>query len=294
MTRFLKSSRTWVTALGGMFAVIVALPLTAQSEDLRPVRSAFESIWHIDNQTVVVPIKGTFQLDFAHRFGTLENGYDDFFGIAAPSNIRIGLEYVPIDNLMVGFGITKERKVWDFWAKYALITQKRSGGAPVSVSYLASMGWDTRDAAIFAEGTDRLTFFHQLMIAHSFSRKVAFQLAPSLSYFNHTLIEFDGEGIETGRMENMHFAVSASGKFKITTGTAILVNFDLPVTSHEINDPEPNLSFGLEFVTSSHAFQVFIGNYQSLVPQYNHVLNQNSFGDGDILIGFNMTRLWNF
>ncbi|MDX1407668.1 MAG: DUF5777 family beta-barrel protein, partial [Saprospiraceae bacterium] len=275
---------------------MLVTPAVAQDDDrdLRPARSAFESIWHIDNQTVLVPIKGTFELDFSHRFGTLDNGYDDFFGIAAPSNIRIGLEYVPLDNLMIGFGITKERKIWDFWAKYALTTQKRSGGAPVSVSYLVNMGWDTRDADLFEETTDRFAFFHQVMIARNFSRKVAVQLAPSLSYFNDPVIEIDGEGVETGRMENMHFALAALGKWKITPGTAVLLNVDVPLTSHEINDPEPNISFGLEFVTSSHAFQVFIGNYKSLVPQYNQVLNQNSFGDGNILIGFNMTRLWNF
>lgn len=31
-----------------------------------------------------------------HRFGSVKNGYKDFFGLFAPSNIRLGFSYVPI------------------------------------------------------------------------------------------------------------------------------------------------------------------------------------------------------
>ena len=94
-------------------------------KDTRPVRNTFESNWLIDNQTVMVPIKGTFEMDIQHRFGTMNNGYDDFWGFYAPSNIRIGFDYVPIEKLQIGFGFTKERKMWDFNAKYALLQQGR-------------------------------------------------------------------------------------------------------------------------------------------------------------------------
>ena len=75
---------------------------------------------------------------------------------------------------------------------------------------------------------------------------------------------------------------------------SVTLGYDQPITDHVFINPEPNLSFGVELVTSSHAFQVFVGNYQSLVPQYNHSFNANSFGDNQILLGFNITRLWNF
>src|SRR5678815_3304018 len=56
----------------------------------KPVKNTFDGIWIIDNQTVMVPIKGTFELDFMHRFGTIENGYQDFFGLFSGTNIRLG------------------------------------------------------------------------------------------------------------------------------------------------------------------------------------------------------------
>src|ERR1043166_9096169 len=73
----------------------------------KPVKHGFQSIWIIDNQTTLVPVKGTFEMDFMHRFGTWDNGYQDFWGLFAPSNIRLGASYAPIAKLSVGIGVTK-------------------------------------------------------------------------------------------------------------------------------------------------------------------------------------------
>ena len=84
------------------------------------------------------------------------------------------------------------------------------------------------------------------------------------------------------------------GRYKISERTAIIANYDQPLSEHLTNNPHPNLSFGIELSTSSHAFQIFAGNYYGIVPQSNNVYNQNDYRDGQFLIGFNITRLWNF
>ena len=65
----------------------------------KPVKNTFQSVWIIDNQTVMVPVKGTLEMDIMHRFGTWNKGYDDLWGFFAPSNIRLGVNYAPIDKL---------------------------------------------------------------------------------------------------------------------------------------------------------------------------------------------------
>jgi len=75
---------------------------------------------------------------------------------------------------------------------------------------------------------------------------------------------------------------------------ALIASYDQPITEHLSNNPSPNISFGIEIATSAHAFQIFLGNYKSIVPQRNNVFNANDFGDGELLIGFNITRLWNW
>ncbi len=76
--------------------------LSAQEEagtvapvEKKPVRNTFESIWIMDNQTVMVPIKGTFEMDIQHRFGTVTKGYKDLWGIYAPIQYPHGVQLCP-------------------------------------------------------------------------------------------------------------------------------------------------------------------------------------------------------
>ncbi len=284
----------WATLL-----MLGSLSLQAQDEDTqpekdtRPVKNLFESIWLIDNQTAVVPIQGTFEMDIQHRFGAI-NGkkYDDLYGLFAPSNIRLGFDYVPIEKLQVGFGFTKEKLLWDFNAKYAILQQGRSGGSPVTVTYLVNMGIDGRleKQYKFDETIDRFTYFHQLMVARKVTDNFSLQASGSVSWFNFQEINYDVEGNPLGRNRNRQVNVAFLGRYKLTPTLGLIANVDVPLTEQEYLDQKANLSFGFEMVSSSHAFQIFLGKYKSLVPQYNNMLNQNN----DFMIGFNMTRLWNF
>ena len=64
-----------------------------------------------------------------------------------------------------------------------------------------------------------------------------------------------------------HFAIAVAGRYKLTNVSSIIINYDQPLTKHEQYNPNPNLSFGLEFNTSAHSFQLFVGNYSLLNPQ---------------------------
>jgi len=54
----------------------------------KPVKATFESIWILDDQTVEAPIKGTFELDFMHRWGTWDAGYQGLYGLFTDINMR--------------------------------------------------------------------------------------------------------------------------------------------------------------------------------------------------------------
>lgn len=280
----------------------------------KPVKNTFESIYIIDNQTSMVPFKGTLEFDILHRFGLVENGYEDFWGLYAPSNIRLGFGYVPINNLMVGFGLTKQNLTWDFNAKYAILKQMTSGGSPVSITYFGNAAIDTRNEDLFPnpdafKSSDRWSFFHQLIIARKLTDKFSIQVAGSVSHFNAVYpVEIPETG-EFQQLDNDHFALAISARYKVSGSTSILINYDQPLTTQESiesdddgTNPKPNLSLGFEFTTSAHQFQVFLGNYGSIVPQINNAYNTAwGFGsktfsqwDPEWRIGFNMTRLWSY
>ncbi|MDQ2862861.1 MAG: DUF5777 family beta-barrel protein [Bacteroidota bacterium] len=261
------------------------------------VKETFEGDYLIDNQTVMVPVKGSFVFTMQHRFGVVSNGFTDLFGIFANATVRLGFSYVPVKNLQIGFGITSNRMQADWDIKYALLKQTKDNGMPVSVSYFGNAVMDTRkrDATtLFVSASDRFSFFNQIMIARKFSDKLSIQVSPSLSHFNNLAGYLDSSGKVQPLMKNNFFAISFSGRYKISPQSSIIVNYDQPLTQNPANNPHPNISIGLEVRTSGHDFQFFAGNYAAVLPQNDIMYNQNDYTKGQFLIGFNITRLWNF
>lgn len=271
-----------------------------QTKD-KPERPAFESNFLIDNPTDKINLKNSLEVVFQHRFGTIGGGTNDLAGIWAPANIRLGLSYTILDWLQVGFGTTKFERLQDFNWKVGLLRQTRSGSVPVNISYYGNFAINARTKENFSLEQDRYSFFHQLIISRRFSPNLSLQVAPSLSHYN--LVP---EG-----MPNDLFGVAFGGRYKVSPQTAILMDWSIPIVNITENkdtagvvtdfpngtvEPFPGFSLGMEFVTSSHAFQVYLSSYNGIVPQVNYFKNPNRFLDGwdGILLGFTITRLYNF
>lgn len=260
---------------------------------VKPVKNTFGSVFMMDNQTVMVPIKGSMQMEIQHRFGTVNNGSEDLYGIFAPANIRLGMSYVPVKNLFVGAGIVKEKMQVDLDAKYSIF-QQTPGKSPVSVAYFANAVIDTRNKSNFLHSVDRFSYFNELMVARKVNESFSVQVGGSLSWMNNVEAYVDAEGKIQPKMHNYHIDASVLGRYKISPKSAVIAGYEQPLTQHVTNNPHPNICFGFETITSSHTFQVFFGNYFSIIPQNNAFFNQNDYTKGEFLIGFNITRIWNF
>lgn len=276
-----------------------AKEINDETEDRnKPERAAFESAYLIDDMTGVVPSKGTFEFVFQHRFGPMSNGIKDLYGLyASGSNIRLGFSYTPFDKvgfgtfggpLAIGFGTTKNSMIQDFNVRYSLLQQTKSGNIPLNLTYYGNMAMETAQATEDlpnGNGSDRLSYFHQLIITRRFSSKFSVLIAPSLSHYN----------VVSANMENDFIAVGIGARYKFSPQSAIIINYTQPITEQVSGNPYYNFGFGIEVGTSSHAFQVFFSAYDAIVPQKNIVFNQNEpFPMKGLRIGFNITRLWNF
>ncbi|HEY5691440.1 MAG TPA: DUF5777 family beta-barrel protein [Cyclobacteriaceae bacterium] len=266
---------------------VIAQDEEVSDTDNRPARPAFESAQLVDLQSIIVPSAKTLEFDMQHRFGTVENGISDLYGIYAPgANIRLGFSYTPISNLSVGFGFMKLKKIVDLNAKYSIIKQRRDWSIPVSVTYYGNTAIDTRAPENFDKEVHRLSFYNELIIAARITPKISLQISPSFSHHNAV----------DSLYQNDMIAVAIAGRYKFSAQSSILVGYVQQVTKHD--DPnfdlQPGVSLGWEIATSSHAFQIFITNFQGILQQENIAYNQFDFTKGDILIGFNITRLWNF
>ena len=285
-----------------IFIALLVFPLTLLAQEETAIttpstkakleRAAFESTALIDNQSNVLNTKGTIELTMNHRFGTVK-GTNDMIGIWAPANIRLGLTYGLTDCITIGFGTTKDSRLQDFNLKGALLRQTRDNHIPVSVTYYgnAAMSASPRETfeIITYKGevipyrfSSRFSFFNQIIIAKRFSSNVSFQIAPSWSHVN--LVE--------APIKNDMIAVAVGGRVKINPTTSVLVDYSQPLNTFQGRYPLPGIGLGVEFSTGSHAFQLFITNYKSIVQQQNYMFNQNDFFRSEYMIGFNITRLW--
>jgi hypothetical protein len=266
--------------------------------DNRPAKPAFESGYLIDQQTAVIPVKNTLEFVIHHRFGPMNNGKSDLYGIYAPSNIRLGLNFSFTDDLEVGIGTTKNQKYQDILIKYNILKQTRSMSMPVSVTFFENFAINANDKSVF--GTEykfshRFSYFSQLIITHRFNNMFSLQVSPSFTHYNSTDTLYDHDKI----------GLSFGGRVKITPQTSIIAAVDMPMWVKGIREYEKpenlaksNLCLGLEISTSTHAFQIFITTAQGILPQenmmWNHLLGSKKLSTSNVLLGFNITRLWNF
>lgn len=220
-------------------------------------RDAFESSNIIDNPTNVLLSKNALEVQMQHRFGLINGGENDMAGFWAPSNIRIALSYGIHERLTIGYGTTKFNRLQDFSWKVSLLRQTRSNSMPFSVSYYGNFTIDARKKENFSLEQDRYSYFNQLIIAKRFSPNVSFQIAPSVSHYN----------LVDPTMKNDLISVAIGGRVKISPQTSILVDYSQPITQFDANQPKPGFSIGAEFATSAHEFQIFLSNYNAIVPQ---------------------------
>lgn len=260
-----------------------------------PVREPWGSGYLIDNQTSYIPAPNTLEAVIQHRFGSMDNGTSDLFGIYAPgANLRLAFNYTIVKNLQIGYGLTKKNMYSDFNVKYTVFEQTRSNSRPVAVTLYANMAIDGRHERVFLpnySNENRFSYFGQIIFGRKINDMFSVQAAMSFSHYNKVAIDMDHDKLAA------HF----SGRCRISPQTSFFLSYDAPINLKAITEQHgfgtaalPNLAFGAEISTSTHAFQIFMGTANGLLPQDNIVYNKSDFMTNGLQIGFVITRLWNF
>jgi len=278
--------------------LVTTNPGFAQEEDTDklPVRSPWTTGILIDNQTTTVPNAKAFDFSIHHRFGKIKE-MSDIFGIYAASNIRLGINWGITKRISIGFGTEKYNKMQEFQGKYNIISQTRDGKIPVAVTYFGNVVIDTRDEELFGKNykfTNRLSFFNQIIVSRRFNRALTLQVAGSYSHFNAItdLVE-SPNGRIIGKWKNDYIGVMAGGRYKFYNNISAIFEYCHPFavggTWDGQSEPLPNIGLGVEFGTSTHAFQVFATQYDNIIAQKNYSNNLNDMASEGWHFGFNIT-----
>lgn len=281
----------------------------AQEEETdRPVSNPFESGILIDAQTTVIPDARTLEFIIQHKFGNMDNGTSDLWGIYAPgANVRLALNYVPVKNLQIGIGQTKKNMYTDFNAKWTIFQQTEKNTIPVSVALYGSMAIDGRKVSTFgtkkvvaskadAYGknivlSDRFAYFSQLIVGRKFGDNFSLQAGASFTHYNMAEWDYNHDII----------GAHVSGRLKFSPSSSLIFTYDHPLKIKDISEqwtwdthPKPNLAVGVEIFTYTHAFQIYVGTADGIIPQDIMMYNQRDWKDNGLAIGFTITRLWMF
>lgn len=259
-----------------------------EEKDKRPVSEPFEAGILLDNQTVVMRPANSLEFMIQHRFGTVRSTSFDLIGLYAPSNIRLGLSYALTDYLQMGIGSTKNNKLQDVHWKLRLLRQTRSNSVPVGLAYTGNIEFSVKEKESFGieyEFAHRMSYFHQMIVSRKINHRVSVQAMAKFAHFNQVdTIAFPG-------LKHNNIALGLNGRVKVTPQLGIIFAYDQPLTTPE--QIKPNASLGIEIRTLGHSFQIFAGSYSRISPQNNMVFNTNDFSKFDVLLGFNINRVWN-
>ena len=229
---------------------------------------------------------GSLEFIFAHRFGAINGGAYEMFGLDE-ALVRLGLDYGFTDWLSFSIGRNSFDKTMDSYLKIKALRQSTGAKSfPVSATVLLGGAYKftpkkNTDISPEFENVDRLSYTTQLLIARKFSTNFSFQLMPTYVHKNAVT-----KSIE----ENGQFALGLGGRIKLTKSVAITGEYYHNFSEKE-NSPYYNpLAFGVDIETGGHVFQLIMTNAVGLTERAFVTETLDDFFDGDIHLGFNVTR----
>ncbi len=247
--------------------------------------ATFKSTRLINGQTVETKGKGELEFIFAHRFGAINTGFYEFFGLDQ-AYVRIGLEYGLTDKLGVGVGRNSYDKTMDTYVRYKII--KQSAGEkkmPFTITAFGIAAYKVspkkEDATYDIQPVDRMSYTGQLLIARKISSILSFQLMPSIVHKNT---------VDKTKENNDQIALGAGGRLKVSKSVALTTEYYYRVDVPEANPFYNPLGFGIDIETGGHVFQLVMTNTRGLTERAFLTETAGDFFNGNIHLGFNVTR----
>lgn len=239
-------------------------------------------------QSVKMRQKKVLELFVMHRFGPMDNGIEDAYGLDN-ANIRIAFEYGILDNLNIGFGRSSVLKTYDGFLKYRFLRQSKPG-SPITAVAFASFARNTNEAPpdVSLDFQHRMAYTYQILIARKFSETFSLQLTPSVTHKN--LVTFNTD-------DNTQFALGIGGRIRLSPSVTFNAEyfyqfnpnkFQSTATTRE--DYHNSVSVGVDIETGGHVFQLHFTNSAAMIDKSIIHETSDSVQDGKIRFGFNLSR----
>jgi hypothetical protein len=258
----------------------------SQQPDVEYIEQTFKGTRLVNGQSVETKGQGELEFIFAHRFGPMNGGLYELFGLDQ-AYVRLGLEYGVTDRLGFGFGRNSVDKTMDAYGRWKILRQSRGAKVmPVTITAFgqAAIRMSPRkedDPTGTLTTVNRMSYTAQLLIARKFNSRLSLQLMPTMIHRNRV-----DQTIE----DNDQFAIGAGGRLKVSRSVALTTEYYYRLNTFDTNPNRDVLGFGIDIETGGHVFQLVLTNTRGLTERAWLTETTGDFFDGDIHLGFNITR----
>lgn len=274
--------------------VLLFLPilLTAQDDLLSEIdtdeankgyaTAAFKGLKIVNFESTKLVAKKELTFVVAHRFGSLERGLDNFFGLDEAVT-RLNFVYGLTDGINISASRSSFQKIYNLAVKYRLLRQE-TDGFPFTVVGFNEININTgldKDNLPKLEFDNRLGYTTQLLISRKVDKNLSLEIAPTFFHDNYVAID---------AQDNSQFALGLGGRYKLGARWSLNMDYGLHLNRADSSPFKNPLSVGIDLETGGHVFQMHFTNAQPM--NTNGFLGQGSgdWTDGDFYFGFNLSR----
>lgn len=276
--------------------LILWIPLfgTAQEELLAEIdtnsitdddaTAVFKGLKIVNFESTKLVAKKEFTLVISHRFGSIENGFDSFFGLD-DAVTRINFIYGIAEGWNIGVSRSSYQKIYEGSLKYRLVKQQKNG-FPFSIvgynSVMINTGLDSENLPQL-KFKHRLAYATQILISRKVNSRFSLEMMPTYFHDNYVVVN---------EQSNAQFTIGLGGRYKFGKRWSLNLDYGLHV-NRASNSPFKNpLSIGVDLETGGHVFQMHFTNAQPM--NTNGFLGQatGDWTNGNVYFGFNLSRVF--
>src|SRR5215831_8299206 len=247
----------------------------AQSET-QYTEATFKTSRLINGHSVETTQKGVLDLKVQHRFGTLNQGLYNMFGLDE-ATMRIGVDYGITNRFTVGIGRSTFEKQYDGFLKYRLLWQSTGKNTmPVSLTLLTTAAYKTLKEnadSVKLSGSDRWYYGVQALIARKFNSSFSLQLMPTMMHYNL---------VPSPDVPSNLYSIGVGGRLKLTKHTALTAEYYYQLPGNKLPDTYNSFSIGYEIETGGHVFQLHLSNSTGMVERPFITETRTKWSDGGI------------
>jgi len=248
------------------------------------VVAAFKSLKIVNLESTKLAAKGDLYLVIAHRFGYIDKGFEDFFGLDE-ANTRIQFVYGLANGITIHASRSGFQKTYEFATKYRLAAQKKQG-FPFEIVGFNSLSINTeleKTTLPKLEFTDRLAYVNQILISRKFNDNLSLEIAPTHFHQNY---------VANNSQDNSQFALGLGGRYKFSKRWSFNMDYAAHLNRASNSGFKNPLSIGFDLETGGHVFQMHFTNSQAMHESGYLGNTTGSWNNGQIAFGFNLIRVF--